>query len=71
MDLTQKAATLQLLANLGTFDPRSTAQAFLKAYDVHIDWHEFAYYLDELLRKDIIKKVSNGIYPKYQHNIDR
>lgn len=54
MDTLQKAALLTLLPTLDVIQCCSCMHAFRDAFDVQLDWHEFAYYLDELKTKGLL-----------------
>ncbi len=56
MNTLQKAALLTLLPKLSTIHSCSCMNSFREAFDVLIDWHEFAYYLDELATKGLLTR---------------
>ena len=57
MNAMQKAALLTLLPKLSTIHACTCMNAFREAFDVRIDHHEFASYLDELSRKGILDEI--------------
>ena len=55
MNAMQKAALLTLLPTIHKINSTECMNAFREAFDVLIDHHEFAYYLDELKTKGLLE----------------
>lgn len=66
MNVLQKVALLTLLPSIHKIDAIQCSNKFNEAFDVKIDWHEFAYYLDELHRKDILEISKSGGFTQYR-----
>ena len=56
MNALQKAALLTLLPSLPVIHSCTCMNAFREEFDARIDWHEFAYYLDELATKGLLTR---------------
>ena len=54
MTTLQKAALLTLLPTISKINSTECMFAFQDAFEVHLDHHEFAYYLDELRTKGLL-----------------
>ena len=58
----QKAAALLLLLVVRKIDAMQLSIAYREYYGVHIDWHEFAYWLDDLRARGFLTvKVPGGM----------
>lgn len=68
MDNVQKAKLLEILPKMTRINAHMCAEAYRKAYDEKIDWHEFGYYLDELYIKKILKIIGPGGLTEYALN---
>ena len=66
MNALQKAALLTLLPNLPVIHSCTCMFAFQEAFDVHVDHHEFAYYLDELRTKGLLEISKPGGRVEYR-----
>ena len=73
MNTLQKAALLTLLPTLHPIQCCTAMYAFREAFDVRLDWHEFAYYLDELYRKGLLshKGIDRAGRNEYTLNTER
>jgi hypothetical protein len=58
MNTLQKAALLTLLPDINPIHSCTCMHAFRDSFDVLIDWHEFASYLDELARKGYLDELA-------------
>lgn len=70
LTLEQKAKTIELLPNLADIEAIAVMRAYTKAYNEHIDWHEFAYLLDHLRAKGILTVARND-YGRMHYRLNR
>ena len=70
MTTLEKAGLLAILPKMtGRIDAIQCAGSFNAIYKTELDWHEFAYYLDELRRKGILIQVGKRAgFEQYQLN---
>jgi hypothetical protein len=68
LTILQKEAILRLLPKMTTITAMTCMEAFLKEYQVRIDWHYFSNYLDELHTKGLLKIVDPGGMTGYALN---
>lgn len=70
LTVVQKAVTLELVAKMDTHGKRIDSITIANVYRDEtgecIDWHEFAYYLDELRNKGILRVTQGGGYTQYK-----
>jgi len=71
MKIIQKAAFLSLLPKMRRIDCVQAARIFNKTFDTNINHHEFAYYLDELAQKGILRITGYGEATQYALNTDK
>ena len=68
LTLEHKTNTVELLPNAPIIEAARIMQAYNEAHGELIDWHEFAYYLDELMRKDLLVISKPGGRTEYKLN---
>lgn len=73
MSLIEKTTTIDLISEMHKagekIDAMTLARKFQKETGKHIDWHEFAYYLDHLYTKGFLKITKPGGFVQYDLNI--